>query len=188
MPSGEPVPPAARAEVCRLAGMKPRPINRVIQEQVKMKYGVVVSPRSIGRFCKEAGLPARSRSIKPEAGITQTWATVMHQSGHWPNLRQMAEKISAHLFLPLTQALQFPWSYPLNPALRLTPGEEGLATALSIQEEVVFTSLVEHLPGHKAWALLSDWKSTAGNLASALNDLCSWVEEQPEVSGWRWLS
>lgn len=43
------------------------------------------------------------------------------------------------------------------------------------------------LPRHKSLALLNDWKSTAANVASALNDLCSRVEEQPEVSGREWL-
>ena len=107
---GERTPGAVRVEVCRLAEMKPRPINRVIREQVAMKLGVNVSYRSIRRFCEEAELPTSSLSRKPEASISETRSILMEQSGHWPKLRQMAEKISAHLSLPLTQALQFPWS------------------------------------------------------------------------------
>ena len=184
---GERTPGAVSVEVCRLAEMKPRPINRVIREQVAMKLGVNVSYRSIRRFCEEAELPTSSRSRKPEASISETRSILMEQSGHWPKLRGTADKISAHLFLPLTQTLQFPWLYSLNPPLQLIAGEEGLAAGLSIEEEVLFKSLVEHLPGHKAWGLLSDWKSTAGNIASGLSDLCSWVEEQPEVSSREWL-
>ena len=57
----------------------------------------------------------------------------------------------------------------------------------TMKEDALFLALWEHLPRHKALAFLNDWKSTAGNVASALNDLCTWIEEQPEVSGREWL-
>ena len=185
MDRGEHTSEPGRTAVRRLAGKSPRPTNKEMRLWIKDKFGVKISDRMIYAICQRAELPTSSRSTSV---INQPRDTQMEASGHWPNLRQTARELSTQLFLPLTQILQFPWSYSLNANLLFIPGKAGVTVGLSIEEEALFISLQEHLPRHRAWVLLSDWKSSAENIARGLNDLCGWVEEQPEVSGRQWLN
>ncbi len=185
MKMGENTPKPVRMAVCRLADQSPRPTNKKIREWVEDNLGIEISDKTVYNICQQAGLPTSSKTTSSDKQPTDTQ---MEASGHWPNLRQTARDLSAQLFLPLTQILQFPWFYSLNGNLQLTPLEEGITIGFSIDEKPLFISLKEHLPRHKALALYRDWKSTASNIASDLNDLCGWAEAQPEVSARKWLS
>ena len=117
MKPGEPTPKAARAQVCGLAALIPRPTNEVIKEQVKMRLGIELSLRTIGRICGEAGLPTSSRS---NSGRSERLSSQMEQSGHWPNMRLTAKDLSGQLSLSLPQMLEFPWFSPRNEKLLVT--------------------------------------------------------------------
>ena len=135
MDRGDYTPKPVRTAVRRLAGKSPRPTNNVMRLWVMDKFGVEISERTIYAICQRAELPTSSRSTSL---TNQPKDAQMEASGHWPKLRQTATDLSAQLFLPLTQALQFPWLYPLNATLQLTPSKEGLTAGLSIKEEVLF--------------------------------------------------
>ena len=184
MKNGERTPRAVRTQIIKMAGSIPRPTNKAIKAHVEHRFDIKISDRTIYRICEKAGLATRS---KP-ADITHSWAAQMEQSGHWPNLRRMAQDLAAQLPVALPKLLGFPWFYPKNENLLLFPGEKGIVAGHTMEADALFLALWEHLPKHKALALLGDWKCTTSNIASGLSDLCSWVEEQPEVSGWRCLS
>ena len=184
MKKGERTPKAVKTQILKMARSIPRPTNQVIKEQVEHRFDIEISDRTIYRICEKEGLSTRS---KP-ADITQAWAAQMEQSGHWPNLRRMAQDLSAQLSVHLPQLLGFPWFHPRNPNLELYPGENGIVAGHTMEEDALFLALWEHLPRHKVLALLNDWKGTAGKVARTLNELCNWVEEQPEVSSRGWLS
>jgi hypothetical protein len=184
---GERTPPAVRSEICHLAALKDRPTNQEIQNAVATKFGVTVSLRTISRICAEARLPTSSKASRSGSGVTRFSDSNMELSGHWPNLRLEAQKISLQLRVPLPQLLEFPWLYPQNPGLRFTSGKRGLAIILAMEEEALFLSLRKHLSRDPAWRLLREWQRTAGGVAGGLQKLCRWVEEQPEVENRQWL-
>ncbi len=104
MKMGEHTPELVRRSVRRLAGKSPRPTNKVIQQSIEEEFGEDISDKTVRNICERAGLPTSSL---PTSG-SRSWAAQMETSGHWPNLRQTAIELSTQLFLPLTQALQFP--------------------------------------------------------------------------------
>ena len=63
MKRGEPPPSKARELVLKMAGIYPRPTNRQIREAVQRRFGeeIVLSDRTIFRYCRAARLPASTR-------------------------------------------------------------------------------------------------------------------------------
>ena len=61
MKKGAQFPPGVRETVIRLAGSRPRPTNREIRKAIEMEFEVEVSYRTIGRYCKAAGVPTSSQ-------------------------------------------------------------------------------------------------------------------------------
>ena len=107
MKNGERTPKVVKTQIFKMAGSIPRPTNQAIKAHVEHRFDIKISDRTIYRVCKKAGLSTRS---KP-ANITHSRAAQMEQSGHWPNLRRMAQDLSAQLSVALPQLLGFPWFY-----------------------------------------------------------------------------
>ena len=63
MKQGEPPPKGVKELVLKLAARDPRPTNKQIREGVQTTFGegTELSDRTIGRYCKAAGLPGSSR-------------------------------------------------------------------------------------------------------------------------------
>ena len=118
--NGEKPPPEVMDLVIHLAGGQPRPTNLEIIEDVERRFKIIISARTVGRYCAEAGVPPST--LKPlllstsgsmddaiiSAGHGQKLLSILHD--HSEPLRSVAP------ILRRGQALLPFW---LNPVERL---------------------------------------------------------------------
>ena len=87
--------------------------------------------------------------------------------------------------MPLSQLLGFSFS-PRNEYLRITHERGAFKASHSIEEDILFSGLREHLPTDKSWRLLNRWKRIVGDITNSLDYLCT--RAKGEVRGHRWLT
>ena len=116
--------------------------------------------------------------------IGQLHAIHMEQSGHWQGLRNAAVSLGEQLWAPVQQLVGLRAWDERNEFLKCDWSDNS-RVGLVIEEQELFRRLQEHLPDHRAWDLLEQWKGKVEFIHRNLQDLCQWVLEEPGISSLR---
>ena len=150
-----------------------------IAEMVLAETGIGVDKSTVGNILR------RRQRRPPSVSHLIEDPNQAEVSGHWPKLRDTAEKLGQILSSPLPQLLGFPWTSERNPALVVRGKMEELHVSLTVENVPLFTALGEHIPDGgpwgSPWALLGRWKARVGDLVAALDQACQRVREKTEI-------
>ena len=124
------------------------------------------SERQLQRYIQE---------VKESSSINAAQA---ERSGHWPSLRELARALSTSFYAPLSQILGLPWRHSpeFNGNWTMDQSKRIEGISLSREENPLYDSLMEHLPGHAIWGNLAAWKVSLLELADSLHEMVNQVD------------
>lgn len=115
------------------------------------------------------------------------WASHMETSGHWPDLREIANTIQKQLRAPMRQLIGFPSWDDHNPDLILESEGSEPGVSLEVEKGVLYAALKEHLLEGGVWHLVEKWKEYVRGICDDLDRLTYWVRGRPELRDRPWL-
>lgn len=113
-------------------------------------------------------------------------------SKHFEDLCGLAKQWHEQLDIPICQLLDPANSFirdRANPSFSLDQvSDTEVSVRLSIEKELLFLCLQEHLRDSPIWEFFSQWKAAIVELTRSLKGLCNLVANELELAKQRWLT